>query len=155
MTVLILFFYLVQSEMINLQNYIFQALAKQQLLHQPAYAMARGGRSGLRIRVTPWDKKSLWQILRSIQPWRKISLSVCRLWDMMVKNIKPAPVQVEFLEIESLPVFYIIFDILAESLPWVNTSILPMQYGPPAWGWKGLSNNWCGPHRDLENIQGG
>ena len=43
--------------------------------------------------------------------------SVCRLWDMVGNNIKPAPVQVQFLEIESLPVFYIIFDIIVESLP--------------------------------------
>ena len=43
--------------------------------------------------------------------------SVCRLWDMMDNIIKPAPVQVQFLEIESLPSFYIIFNILVESLP--------------------------------------
>ena len=38
--------------------------------------------------------------------------SVRRLWDMMSKYSKPAPVQVQFLEIESLTAFYIIFDIL-------------------------------------------
>ena len=43
--------------------------------------------------------------------------SVCRLWDMVGNNIKPAPVQVQFLEIESLPVVYIILNILVESLP--------------------------------------
>ena len=38
--------------------------------------------------------------------------SVRRLWDMMSKYSKPVPVQVQFLEIESLTAFYIIFDIL-------------------------------------------
>ena len=37
---------------------------------------------------------------------------VRRLGDMMSKYSKPAPVQVQFLEIESLTAFYIIFDIL-------------------------------------------
>ena len=39
-------------------------------------------------------------------------LPVCRLWDLMGKNIKPAPVQVQFLEIDSLPVVYIKLNIL-------------------------------------------
>ena len=37
------------------------------------------------------------------------------------QNIKPVPVQVQCLEIESPPIFYIIFDISVESLPRVNT----------------------------------
>ena len=76
------FCYAVQSEMINLQNYIFQALAEQHVLHQPMPWLQRREiwtYSRLWIRVTlwgqAWDKKSLWQILR-IQQWRKSSSSV-------------------------------------------------------------------------------
>ena len=67
---------------------------------------------------------------------------------MMGNNIKPeAPVQVQCLDIESLPVFYIIFNIPVESLP--------MQPSHHYDHLLEVGRDWCGPHGGLEIIQEG
>ena len=49
--------------------------------------------------------------------------SACVLGDKMSNNIKPAQVQVQCLQKESQLVFYMIFNISVESLPWVKTPL--------------------------------